>query len=317
MRDRRSIRRPEAVMTETGNERKAQELYKDLLAYLRRVKKKVASGTYFDLKTPTRILTIILADPELRREMSSLSVKAVQEIDSTIPHQVNSMIYALLIGSGLKRDESTLVELGLASLLHDVGLYVIPQEILRGSDRLTAADAEVMRAHPEFGRDLLSRFKRQHPLLPEVVYQHHERMDGTGYPRGLKGDEIHDLARIIGLADAFEAMTHDRPHRKRLKQSFTVKEIAKSGHLLFSPEVFKAFLQEITPYPVGCLVMLNNKMLCEVVATDRRNPLRPSVRVLYDREGNKVAEGKTIHLTESKDHHIVDCVSPETLLNRR
>jgi len=139
------------------------------------------------------------------------------------------------------------------------------------------------------------------------------REAGQGYPRGLKGNEIHDYARIIGLVDSYEAMTHNRPYRKALMQSFSAKELIKAKSALFSQLVIKVFLKEISLYPLGSYVVLNNKSIGEVIATDHNHPLRPTVRMLYDGDGNQVRDDIKIKLNENPLFFIVDGVSPEEL----
>jgi len=111
-----------------------------------------------------------------------------------------------------------------------------------------------------------------YPNVGRAIYEHHERENGQGYPSGLKGDEISEYAKIIGICDSYEAMTHDRPHKKAAAQYSSVLQLAGSKDLLFSPNIVKIFLDEITLYPIGSYVRLNNKALCIVVGTNPNNP---------------------------------------------
>jgi HD-GYP domain-containing protein (c-di-GMP phosphodiesterase class II) len=221
------------------------------------------------------------------------------------------MIYAIKLGIGLGYPRPRLVELGLSALMHDVGMFRIPESIALKSGKLTEREIEIIKTHAEIGRDIMNPLSSSYPSLTAVAYEHHEREGGQGYPRGLKGNEIHEFARIIGLADSYEAMTHNRPYRKALMQSFSAKELIKSKSALFSQVVIKVFLKEISLYPLGSFVILNNKSIGEVVATDYNHPLRPTVKMLYDGEGKRVQDDVMIKLNENPLFFIVDGVSPE------
>ena len=290
----------------------ARKIYKGLQNYLKGVKKNAVSGKPFKLGKAVRFIEALTDETSLLQAISPLAVQIVQDIDYTISHQVNVMIYSLRIGLSLNYRRTELLDLGLASLLHDIGFFLVPAALLQKAEPLTTSELEIMRDHPRLGKKLLSPWEEEYPWLLQTVYQHHERINGTGYPQGIREHEMHDYAKIIGLVDAFEATTQNRPHRKRLNQIFTSRELVSSGHAAFTPRIAKAFLREITPYPEGSYVMLNNKLLCVVVAIDRSNPLRPDVKVLYDQAGRKVPE-RIMKLKESPLHFIVDRLTPDEL----
>jgi HD-GYP domain-containing protein (c-di-GMP phosphodiesterase class II) len=220
------------------------------------------------------------------------------------------MFYALKLGFGMGYSKDALVDLGLSALLHDVGMFKIPAGIALKSGKLAANEIEIIKTHPELGREILSPFADRYPSLAHVAFEHHERENGHGYPRGLQGRQIHEFAGIVGLLDSYEAMTHHRPYRKALEQSFSAKELIKSKQSLYAPQVVKSFLREISLYPLGSYVKLNNKAIAKVVATDQNHPLRPSVKILYDSEGNKVFDEVIIKLDQNPLFFITDGVMP-------
>jgi HD-GYP domain-containing protein (c-di-GMP phosphodiesterase class II) len=224
------------------------------------------------------------------------------------------MLYVLKVGMGLQYSGTQLMEVSLAALLHDTGMYKLPQTLVGKLGKPSPAEMEILRSHVEHGKDLLSPFKEQYPFLPEVAYQHHEREDGSGYPRGLRGKEINEYAKILCLMDCYEAMTHNRPDRKALNQTFSAKELMiEMKNTGFDPRIIKAFLDEITLYPVGAYVSLNNKCICEVVATSRLTPLKPDVMIRFDHQGNRVRGEQIIKLTENPIFYIEECISAEGL----
>ncbi len=157
-------------------------------------------------------------------------------------HSLRVSEYALRIGRELSMPEPELPVLGQAALLHDVGKIGTPDHILLKPGPLTEDEWRVMRQHPETG----CRILRSVPFLRQVrgvVYSHHERYDGSGYPEGLRGEQIPRAARVFAVADAFDAMTSDRPYRERAGCEKAREEIAKDAGTAFDPQVVKAFLR--------------------------------------------------------------------------
>jgi HD-GYP domain-containing protein (c-di-GMP phosphodiesterase class II) len=194
---------------------------------------------------------------------------------------------------GFSKDK--LFELGLSALFHDIGMFLVPDDILRKPDRLTQEESDAVRKHPEMGRDILSIRGGSYPWLSEVVYQHHEREEGQGYPRGLRGDRIHEYAKILGIVDTYEAMTHNRPHRRAI----SVRELIESKNQQFAPRIIKVFLEQISLYPIGSYVKLNNKSLAKVIDTNDHQPLRPVVNVLFDSQGNRMKADQIVNLKDN------------------
>ncbi|RPI09321.1 MAG: HD domain-containing protein, partial [Zetaproteobacteria bacterium] len=140
-------------------------------------------------------------------------------------HMVNTAIFAIKIGQGGGCRAEELPWLGLAACLHDVGMSTVPRPILEKPGPLTADETTLVRRHPESGFRILQRLGSEFEWLANVALQEHEREDGSGYPRGLKGNEIHEYAKIVGLADAYESLTHFRPHRNKRGAFDAVKEL--------------------------------------------------------------------------------------------
>ncbi|HQG40991.1 MAG TPA: HD domain-containing phosphohydrolase, partial [Spirochaetales bacterium] len=148
-----------------------------------------------------------------------------------------------------------------------------------------------------------------------IVLQHHERWDGEGYPRKLKGAEIDILARIVSVADAFEAMISEKPYRNSMIGYQAMKHLMSDNGRRFDPDVLKAFLQSMGVYPVGSLVLLNNSAIARVVENHAQAPLRPKIRLLVDATGTvfQEHEGSMIDLLKEKALFIVRAISPQEL----
>ncbi len=150
--------------------------------------------------------------------------------------------YAVQVGIKLGFSQQDIENLRLASLLHDMGKIGIPERILNKSGSLTETEFEQIKAHPSIAARMLEPLDVFKPLIPWIEF-HHERYDGKGYPRGIAGKAIPLEARIISLADSYDAMTSDRPYRKALPIKMALREIAKHGGTQFDPQLTEVFLE--------------------------------------------------------------------------
>jgi len=156
-------------------------------------------------------------------------------------HTKRVMTYSTIIGSYMGLDKEQMENLKLAAILHDIGKIGIRDDVLLKQDRLDEESINKMKMHPHYGAEILSRVKQLKEIIP-CVRDHHERYDGNGYPSGIKGDDIPIIARVISVADTFDAMTTDRPYRKGLGYEDAIMEIQRCSGTQFDPAVVDAFL---------------------------------------------------------------------------
>lgn len=166
-----------------------------------------------------RIQTLLQLKSYIDEQAKSVVLSLARSIEAkhclTDGHSDRLAEYALQLGESLGLSEEDLEELRLGCLLHDIGKVAVPDSILLKPGRLNAQEAEVMRQHPITGERICAPLKSLRPILP-IIRDHHERMDGTGYPDGLYGGEIPLKARILQVVDVYDALTHDRPYREAL-----------------------------------------------------------------------------------------------------
>jgi len=176
------------------------------------------------------------------------------------------------------RLDQRLSTLGLGLLLHDIGKMAVPAPVLNKPGPLDDTEWELMRAHPEAGVALLGT-STMSPLVTAVIRDHHERMDGSGYPRGVEGEDIHMFARVAAVADVYDAITSARPYKEAAPPHAGVKVIADGEGTAFDPEVVGTFRRVVFPYPVGTELELPDGRIGVVARMDPAEPDVPFVRL--------------------------------------
>ncbi|MCL5024185.1 MAG: GAF domain-containing protein [Nitrospirae bacterium] len=182
---------------------------------------------------------------ELRETFYTTVYALAETIEKRDPytggHTRRVMNYSLAIGKAMSLSQKEMIGLRLSAILHDIGKIGIPDAILLKNERLTFEEYRVIIMHPAYGAEILNHIKQLKEIVPGVKW-HHEKYDGSGYPEGLKGEEIPVIARIIAVADTFDAMTTDRPYRKGLSARAAFEELEKNAGTQFDPSVVGAFI---------------------------------------------------------------------------
>lgn len=238
---------------------------------------------------------------------------AQTETEWIIAHDVHVTFIALIVAREMGYDEKMLLKLGLAALLENVGMHKIPQGILEKNAPLDDKEMAMVREHPKTSHEILAGLGERYQWLAEVALQVHERTDGSGYPYGLRGGEIYELSSIIGLIDVYVAMVSKRPFREKLVQTDAIKYIVQEGGGHFPARIRKIFLSQISLFPVGTLVRLNNESVGRVLSTHKDQPLRPTMELLFDGTGKRVESPEVIHLSENPLIYITESLHERDL----
>lgn len=207
--------------------------------------------------------------------------------DYTFAHSVNVAVLSLLMGIALGYDQLKLRNLGLGAILHDIGKTKLALEILNKPDKLTDEEFALVQKHSEDGFEMIRNSQELSILIAHIAYQHHEKYDGTGYPRGLKGTEINKLARIVAIADVYDALTADRPYRKRHLPHEACEYLMGACNSHFDHNLVSVFLKHVAPYPVGTVLELTTGEKAVVVRQHPDFLLRPVVMV-YEKDGKEL-----------------------------
>jgi HD-GYP domain-containing protein (c-di-GMP phosphodiesterase class II) len=233
--------------------------------------------------------------------------------ESLAAHCVHVAIFAVRIAAGMGLDRSEQEQVALAALVHDVGMARLLPDLTHPTRILMAPEQRELERHPEEGFKVLSALGPAYTWLADVAHQEHEREDGSGYPRGLVGGAIGEIARIVALADIYESLTHARPHQRTLVPFDAVREILASQRGRFSERALRGLMTGLSAFPVGSLVRLSTREVARVVAGNPDSPLRPVVEVLLNAAGGRT-EGRRIDLAKSALLHIVDAATVQELL---
>jgi putative nucleotidyltransferase with HDIG domain len=209
---------------------------------------------------------------------------------------VCALMVALARQLGLTEDMTR--EAGLAGLVHDIGKVHMPAEILNKPGPLTREEFDVMRDHPKAGYDILMEARGVGAAAMEVCLHHHEKMNGTGYPDGQKGDEISLLARMGAVCDVYDAITSNRPYKAGWDPGHSIQKMAqwsRDGH--FDDRVLQAFIKGVGIYPIGSLVRLASERIAVVVDQTPGNLLTPVVKVILVIATHEMCEPEVIDLS--------------------
>jgi HD-GYP domain-containing protein (c-di-GMP phosphodiesterase class II) len=247
-----------------------------------------------------------VVEHHLEDKLYSRAMSASDDYDDVPIHSVEVTFASLLVGKGLGYDTKRLLQVGLAAFLENVGMYTLPSALFQKQSKLDDSEVDRIKQHPEMSRQLLSRLGEKYRWLAEVAVQVHERADGTGYPKGLRGGEISELASIIGLVDTYVAMISKRPYRDTMLQSDAVKFILREAKSQFPSHVLKAFLNEISLFPLNTYVRLNNHSVGRVIAAEKNQPLRPIVELAYDGLGNRLEKKEIVRLSDNPLLYILE-----------
>ncbi len=239
-----------------------------------------------------------LVENILQNENVLLSLVDIKSMDNyTYAHSVNVAVISLVLGISLNLSKKNLTHLCIGALLHDVGKSFIQSEIIQKPGNLTPEEFEEIKKHPRYGYNFLDKFFSLSSHVKLAVLQHHERYDGLGYPAGISGDNISYLARIVSIADVYDALTSDRPYKRAMCPSDSLEYLMSNSGTLFDYNMLDVFCKVIIPFPQGTLVNLSNGDVGVVEETIPSFPLRPIVKIIKSEYPNKI--GSTINLIDS------------------
>ena len=262
---------------------------------------------------PIHQLADELQNSVLRNANALSCLGRIREKDNyLLEHSVNLSVLMSLFGSYRKLAADILHQTIVGALLHDLGKILTPDEILHKPGRLTAEEFEVMKLHARHSRDILASTEGIGEIAVITAAQHHEKLDGSGYPEGLKGEEITEYGRMVAITDVYDAITSDRVYHKGMTPTQGLKKLLEWSGDHLDPVLVKQFIRCIGLYPVGSLVLLESGRLGVVVETNDDDQRLPVVRVMYHTRFRLPITVETIDLSRpGNQDRIVRAVDPE------
>lgn len=245
---------------------------------LDQIKKILKANDNLDLVKPScvKLADSIIKNPKLNVAINVLAHKC-SKTDSVIDHCISTSIYAGVIAIGMGLDYETITTVVTTGILHDIGKIKIPDKILFSDDTLSEKERKVMNRHSLEGYRILSEYKWITDEIRTAVLQHHENYDGTGYPIGLRGKNISLLARIVHVADVYDALIRTRAYKAGWQPHKAYNYIIQKSGTMFDPEIVESFKENMAVFEIGTLVRLSDNQLAVVIKNRKNYILQPTV----------------------------------------
>jgi putative nucleotidyltransferase with HDIG domain len=241
-----------------------------------------------------------LAQAVAQNRTALLALTALKNYDNyTFTHMVNVSILTMGQARGIGIDGPLLREFGLSALMHDIGKVRTPTEVLNKPDKLTDAEFEIMRRHTIEGAEILRKTPEMPVLAPVVAFEHHLRIDGSGYPFGVTRDGLNLGTTLCGIADVYDAMRSQRAYQQAFPTDRILAVLQRNDGKQFDQHLVRRFSQLVGIYPAGNLVRLDTGEIAVVVRTYAPDPYRPTVRVIISKSGVKLERPIDLNLWES------------------
>ena len=274
----------------------AQEAYRQTREYIDRILEDVRLGRSID-PAGARQLVGSMTEHIFHNENALVWLTQLKHRDEyTSRHSINVCILSLLFGKHLGLDRHALHRLGFGALLHDIGKMRVPLAILNKQGELEAGELEELKRHPVYGYEILA----DQPGLPvdalDIIYSHHERFDGSGYPRGAKGEAISRFARIVAIVDVYDAITSDRVYHMGISPHEALNLMYEWSPQSFDRTLLEQFIGCLGIYPIGSIVELDSDEVGVVMSVNRAHHLRPIVALVLDRNKKAYPRRKLLNL---------------------
>jgi putative nucleotidyltransferase with HDIG domain len=241
-----------------------------------------------------------ISDSVTRNPGALISLARLKTADDyTYMHSVAVCALMVALSKQLNLDEAQTRSAGIAGLLHDLGKAKMPMDVLNKPGKLTDEEFSIIKGHPEEGYKMLLAGSGVDPVALDVVLHHHEKTDGSGYPKHLKDEEISQFAKMGAVCDVYDAITSNRPYKAGWDPAESLRKMAEwtKGH--FDPVIFQAFVKSLGIYPIGSLVLLSSGRLGIVVEQAEKSLLTPRVKVFFSTKANARIKPEVIDLSRT------------------
>jgi putative nucleotidyltransferase with HDIG domain len=252
--------------------------------------------------SPVKDAVTEMAESMFRNPDAILSLSLIKKRDEyTFMHSVNVGVFLMSFCRAMGMEEQKIISVGVGGMLHDIGKMHTPEAVLNKQGKLTDEEFAIMKQHVVFSRKILEDTKGIEDISISVAAQHHERFDGSGYPLGLKGDEINFFGQMAAIVDVYDAITSDRCYHKGNPPHLALKRMLDWCKYHFSMDLFQKFIQCVGIYPMGTMVRLKNGLLGVVIQPNKESLLHPIIKIAIDSKTKKRVQPKEVDLMEYKN----------------
>jgi len=257
-----------------------------------------------------------MTDSILRNKDALVSLLRIKEVDEyTYVHSISVSALCISFAQGLDFEAAQIKQIGIGGLLHDIGKMKVPLDILNKPGPLSEKEFQIMKRHVKDGESTLQQYPNLDQSCTCVTSHHHERLDGTGYPEGLKGEQISLFGQIAAIVDIYDALSSERCYKNAMPPTEALKKLYEWSQSYLNRELVEKFVAHLGIYPIGSLVRLENSLLAVVVDHGAKNLLHPVVRAVYDVKKTLRLEPFDIvldgQINAGNPYGIVGCESPE------
>lgn len=289
-----------------ANDEAAQQAKTEIVLAAHSALDEVRVGKYVETEHTKSKVLALLDECCMRKEIQPLFTAMQNCNDYLFNHAVCGFFYAMLMGMSRGIEGQRLRDLGLGALLRDVGMITISRDILNKPGTLNPEEMAIVKQHTEKGYELLQRNPEISLSAANCALQHHERFDGSGYPRGAKENSIHEFAQITALADVYSSMTANTPYRRALSVYDALAIVQKAGAAFFNPELIQVLVSNVAIFPLGAVVRLNNQAVGLV--SDYADELRtkPIITLTQNEAGVRTKQTVTVDLDQNPNVYIAE-----------
>ncbi len=292
--------------------KKAKALYDNAKCLQKKLLDDISKDKQLDMESVNKTTNAIV-DSVFRNEdaLSCLSRLRVKD-EYLIEHSLNVAILMSIFAKHMKIEKTIIEQLALGAFMHDIGKIKVPDHILHKPGKFCDDEYEQMKKHVEYGVDIISQETAISDISRNVVKNHHERIDGNGYPNKVPEHELDTYARMIAIADSYDAMTADRVYKPGMAPIKAFKILRSGANKGYDTELVEQFILCLGIYPVGTLVKLTSGKLGLISQLNKNKPLNPFVKVFYNTRLNQAIAIEEIDLSNNKYQDQIDCcVRPE------
>ena len=291
--------------------RKAGKIHNEAKNLVTNVLQDVKTGKAIDVEA-FDVLADGMVDSVLRNHNALACLGRIRQKDNyLLEHSVNLAVLMGIFARDMKLDRDTMHQAVVGAMLHDIGKVLIPDKVLHKPGKLTDDEFAVMRQHVVFSKELLQKTPGIKDLTVKVAAQHHERIDGSGYPMGLKGCDICREGKMVAIADVYDAITADRVYHKGLPPTAALKKLLEWSGTHLEEKLVHRFIRSMGIYPVGSLVKLKSERLAIIQEAGEKDQRQPIVKVIYHAKNRRYLPVEFIDLSRpGVQDEIVQAVDP-------